>query len=83
MRHRFIYEHSFCQELDQLEPKVKQQSRLMEHIEQACADRIKRGAIGYGFVCVSWGHSLLAWYDTDGSDVSLLSVRPDLRKPTP
>lgn len=56
MRFQYIQEQEFCDQLGRIEPKARQQMRLLEAVEHACDDRVKRAdAIGLGFVVVSWG----------------------------
>jgi hypothetical protein len=76
----FVLDPEFCDELGAVEPKKRRQDALLQQIEHAAADRIKRNdATGGGFVVVSWGRNWLAWYETDGATVQLVSIRRDLR----
>jgi hypothetical protein len=79
----FIYEHPFIAELDAIEPNFIKQTDLTMQIENACARQIVGGMAGYGFARVSWtrdllARDLLAWYQTSGTVVYLLSVKYDL-----
>jgi hypothetical protein len=59
----------------------RERRSLLEKLECACGERIRRDyALGAGFVVVSWGCSLITWYDTDGAVVYLQSIRLDLRR---
>jgi hypothetical protein len=78
--YHFVYEHQFCVELGEIEPRERYQDIICQRVERACGDRIRMGALGYGFACVSWTRDLLTWYQTDGTAVYLLSIRYDLLK---
>jgi hypothetical protein len=77
----FVQEHQFCRELECVESIPHRQIQLLEKIECACGERIRKDyALGAGFVVVRWGCRLIAWYDTDGATVYLQSIRFDLRR---
>lgn len=73
-----VYEHSFIAELDAIEPDQTKHMYLCMHIEAACIRRVLEGWIGYGFARVTWSRDLLAWYQTNGTAIYLLSIKYDL-----
>jgi hypothetical protein len=81
-QYRFVYERQFWIELDLIESRPIHRDTLCQLVECACGNRIRNGALGLGFAAVSWTRNLLTWYHTDGSTVTLLSIRFDLRSST-
>lgn len=74
----FIYEHQFISELDVIEPDPYKQMHVQIRVERACARQITKEMLGYGFARVCWTRDLLAWYQTNGTTVYLLSIKYDL-----
>ena len=72
---QIVYEHPFVAELDVIEPDQTKQMYLSMRIEAACIQQVLAGWIGYGFVRVTWTRELLAWYQTNGTAIYLLSVK--------
>jgi hypothetical protein len=75
---QIVYEHPFVSELDVIEPNLTRQVSLCIRIEAACIRRVLEGWTGYGFTRISWTRDLLAWYQTNGTVIYLLSVKYDL-----
>jgi hypothetical protein len=70
----FVQEIQYSRELQQI---TADPDEISQNVEAECSRLIASIYDTYGFVqCRCRDHALIVWYSTNGSTVSLLSIRP-------